>query len=162
MLSLIQSQDFYKLRFWWSPKLGIKVIYSRCNFLGYEVKMVHLLTGLSLSSDMYIIIFQCSSCCTESEKNCLTSVGFKEKCQKTIDHQINSSFTCLKCRDPNVNTVPISLSFFKIPPIFILEVEHLTNSIPMNNIEEHIHIIHTKIGLKYVLIRFTIHAGLRR
>ena len=44
--------------------------------------------------------------------------------------------------------------------IFILEVGHLTNSIPMNNIEEHIHIIHTRSRQKYALIGFIIHAGL--
>ena len=47
-----------------------------------------------------------------------------------------------------------------VPPILILYVGHLTNSIPMNNMEEYIHITHTRSRLKYALLGFTIHAGL--
>ena len=82
--------------------LGIPLVNSQFNLLGYEGHVVQLLCKvLSLCSDKYIITFQYWSCCFQSEKKvnlaCLTK--FDSDCQTSIYNQITSRHSCLKCRD---------------------------------------------------------------
>ena len=136
----------------------------RYDFLGYEGAVVQLLTKLSLSSDCYKVIFQCWSCCCQSEKKLnLTSVlRFEGNCQNTIDNQIQSSFKCLKCRDSNANLESITQEYVQVSPLIILEVGHLTDAslIREINIENQIYVPHDKDILHYSLLGYTIHHGL--
>ena len=120
-----------------------------------------LCKDLSLCSDKYKIIFQCWSCYYQSEKhiNLTTLTQFNSNCQFSINDKINSSFRCLKCRDPNANIERISLEFIKLIPLLILEVGHLVASIQVSNIIEEISIRHKEDLLHYTLIDFTVHSG---
>ena len=128
--------------------------------LGYEGRFVQLLCkDLSLNSDGYKIDFQCLGCRFQSEKilnlSCLTT--FDSSCQTSINNQINSRFACLKCRDQEVNIEPISKEFSEIPPIFILEVGHLTHSVQICEIDDTITLTQADRLLCYTLLGFTIH-----
>ena len=107
------------------------------------------------------IVFQCWSCCCESEKRLNLSVlTFQSNCQTTIDSQINASYNCLKCRDPKANIEPLSREFSQIPALLILEVGHLTTSdINEGIIEDKISLPHRDLQLRYSLLGFTIHFG---
>ena len=113
IFSMVEEQDFDKLRLWTAPKLGIPIIDCECNLLAYEGKMVKLLQDNHFCQDVYRIEFQCWNCCCESEKRLnLTSVlTFTTNCQTSINHQINSAYNCLKCRDPNANIECLSREF---------------------------------------------------
>ena len=67
MLSHIEHREFDELRIW--PQLGVQNVNMRYDFLGYEGAVVQLLTKLSLNFDCYKVIFQCWSCCCQSERN---------------------------------------------------------------------------------------------
>ena len=69
IISLIHTRQFDQVRFEISQMLGIPLVNSQFNLLGYEGHVVQLLCKvLSLCSDKYIITFQCWSCCFQSEK----------------------------------------------------------------------------------------------
>ena len=162
-LSLIQDRRFDQLRIRIAKLLGIPLLNYQYNLLGYEGHMVQLLCkDLSLCSDKYKITFQCWSCCYQSEKmlNLTTLTQFNSNCQVSINNQINSRFSCLKCRDPASNIERISLEFTELAPLFILEVGHLDESIQASNINEEISIRHKEDLLDYTLLGFTIHSGI--
>ena len=163
-MSFIASCKFNELRLWPAPQLGIRLVDFQYDFLGCEGTIVQLITQFSLCSDSYTVLLQCWSCCSESEKRLnLTSVTvFKVNCQTTIDNQIKSSFTCLKCRDPNANLECISKGFVHVPSFFNPEVGHLNiiSRIEEKYINEEIHVSHNKDELQYSLLGYTIYNGL--
>ena len=126
--------------------------------------VVQLLTKLSLSSDCNKVIFQCWSCCCQSEKklNLTFVLRFEGNCQNTIDNQIQSSFKCLKYRDSNANLESMTYEYVQVSPLIILEVGHLTDAslIREINIENQIYVPHDKDILHYSLLGYTIHHGL--
>ena len=145
-------------------QLGVQNVNMRYDFLGYEEAVVQLLTKLSLNSDWYKVIFQCWSCCYQSEKklNLTFVLRFEGNCQNTIDNQIQSSFKCLKCRDSNANLESITQEYVQVSPLIILVVGHLTDAslIREINIENQIYFPHDKDILHYSLLGYTIHHGL--
>ena len=160
ILSLIHTLQFNKVRTTICQLIGIPLENSQYNMLGYEGRFVQLLCkDLSLNSDGYKINFQCWGCCFQSEKilnlSCLTT--FDSSCQMSINTQINSRFACLKCRDQEANIEPISMEFSEIPPIFILEVGHLTHSVQICEIDDTITFSQADRLLCYTLLGFTIH-----
>ena len=163
IFSMIDERKFDKVRLWIAPKLKISLIDCQYNFLGYEGKMVTLFQDYSLCPDVYKIVFQCWSCCCESEKRLnLTSVlTFIDNCQTSIEHQITQSYNCLKCRDPKANIERLSSGFLQILPLLILEVGHLkTCTIRECFIEDEIILPHRDVKLHYSLLGYTIHLGI--
>ena len=159
---MIKARNFNELRCWFAPRLGIKLIDNRLDFIGYEGNMIKLLGDLHLCSNLYAIEFQCWSCCCVSERRIdISSIyNFINGCQNSIDTQICSH--CLKCRDPGSIIERISQEFIKIPPIFILEVGHLHMKQPIhpNQIDDILFLKHKDSFLQYNLIGYTVHAGL--
>ena len=150
MLSHITSREFDELRNWLAPQLGVRLVNFRFDFLCYEGAMVQLLINLSICSDRYEVIFQCWSCSYQLEKkfNLIYVLTFKENSQKTIDFQIKTAFSCLKCRDPNAKLESLIQKFVQVTPLIILEVGHVNNVSPIRetDIENQININTTKIN----------------
>ena len=164
IFQMVNTKNFNQLKYWFATKLGLQLVDSQYDFLGYEGKVVELLDGIHLCPNLYAVEFQCWSCCCISEKrlNLSSIYKFQQNCQTTIDHQIDQSYKCLKCRDTHANVEKISTQFLKIPSIIILEVGHIQteNTICHNQVEDNLNIDHMNKLLQYSLFGYTIHAGL--
>ena len=164
IITMIKSKSFNQLRCWFAPRLSIKLVNSRYDFIGYEGCVTKLLEDLHLCSKFYQIEFQCWSCCCVSDRRIdISSIyNFTEGCQSSIDTQISSAYHCLKCRDASANIQHISHAFIRIPPILIFEVGHLDakQHIHPNQIDDILSLKHKNCCLQYSVIGYTIHAGL--
>ena len=143
--SLIRDCQFDSLRVWVAQMLGIQLSNSSYNLLGYEGRIVQLLfKKFSLCSDSYKIVFQCWGCCYESENifNLTSLTTFNSNLQSSINNKIDSSFNCLKCRDPCANIEPRLFEFTELLPLLIMEVGHLNEVVRVQDISDSVSIVH--------------------
>ena len=164
IIKMIEDRSFNELRYWIANKLNIPQNDRKYNFFGCEGKLLELLRDIDLCPSIYNIEFQCWSCCCISQKRLdLSSIyTFRHSCQDTLELQILSGYSCLKCRDSKANIEQISQQFFKIPPILVFEVGHLhmTHDIHPNQIDDTLNMTNLNKKLHYSLIGYTINAGL--
>ena len=127
IFTMIDEQNFDELRMWVASQLRIPLINNEYNMFASEGSIVKLFQNLAICQDAYRIVFQCWSCCCQSEKklNLISLMTFKHNCQTSIDHHISLSYKCLKCRDLHANLEFLSREFLKVTPLLIFEVGHI-------------------------------------
>ncbi|KAI6658293.1 hypothetical protein LOD99_15562 [Oopsacas minuta] len=68
VFQMVNTKNFNQLKYWFATKLGLQLIDSQYDFMGCEGNVVGLLDNIHLSPNLYVVEFQCWSCCCISEK----------------------------------------------------------------------------------------------
>ena len=82
IIKLVENQT---LRYWFAPKLKVRLTDSKFDFFGYDGKLAEFFMNIDLSFNLYMITFQCCCCISEKRLDLSSTYNFKDGCQKSID-----------------------------------------------------------------------------
>ena len=158
-LDLIESTDFNSTKCWIAERLNLKKEKDTCfNLYGSEQPFVHYINSL-LGYGSYKLDIQCWSCCSNTRKslNLTTINSFVNKCQNTLDYQIQSNtHKCRKCREESELEI-IAQNFSNVPVLFMMELNHL--KLDNAEISRTIQLLHESKIVEFSLLGYSVYSA---